>query len=164
MSQNENEIMESQSMEEVTIDGIFGNNGAGEYFSSDGVAKSFEGQAKDLEQLDGETTQLGDLVNKTIKITKFLATPVKLVDQNTHEKIDRVRIILVTDQGLLSTASPSVGQRLAQYNNLFKFNNLQISEETPLVVTVKQQSTRNGFKVLTLMLDTPSMKGYTAEK
>lgn len=151
-----NEVVVSGNM----LEDVFGDNGKSSYLASDGQASSFDQEIENTELIGAETKELGDIVNKEIKISKFVAHPVTLADMNTQEERDMVRVVLLTDQGIFSTSSPSVETRLAQYMRLFEKYGLKICEETPLVVEVKQQTTRSGYKVLTLAINPEVTKTY----
>lgn len=163
MAENEkNEVVltESETPNDVHVDDIFGSNGTGAMITSDEGKDSFESEMEILELLDGETSLLKDHVNEEIEIYKFGAQQSRVNDINTGNPVDKVRMVLDTSMGRLSTSSESAESRIAQYWNLFKRYDLKISKETPLVVTPKMVTTRSGYQVLTLVLNTKAMASY----
>lgn len=96
--------------------------------------------------MSNPTFKMGDCINTTIDIKNISITPVEMVNQD-GEIVRLPRTVIITHDGSSYTAT-SVGIYTSIKNIASVFGEELANGE--LKVTIKQKTTRNGFKTLIL--------------
>lgn len=96
--------------------------------------------------MSNPTFKMGDCINKTIDIKNISITPVDMLNQEGNI-VKLPRTVIVTHEGTSYTAT-SVGI----YNSIKNIASVfgEELERGEIKVTIKQKTTRNGFKTLIL--------------
>ncbi len=93
---------------------------------------------------------LDDHKNEVLEIVNFAAHPVSLVDENTGEVVDALRIVLVDKKGVNYDA---VSQGIASsLQKIIAIVGMAPWDAEPLKIKVVEQKTRKGFKTNTIEL------------
>lgn len=114
----------------------------------DGSAKS---KAAIFNAINSPEKKVADFIGKTIALKDIVAHPIRLLDENTGEVIDAMRMVLIDDKGegyeAVSSGLVNAVSRILQI-----FGQPETWSE-PIKVEVVQKGTRNGTnKVTTLKI------------
>lgn len=101
--------------------------------------------------INGAENSLTDFIGKPLEIVDVVAHPIQLMDEETGEMINTVRVVLIDKNGVGYTAvSQGIVNSLAR---IFQIVGMPSWIEEPVKMEVKQVKTRNGNnKVNTLVL------------
>ena len=93
---------------------------------------------------------LDDHKNEVLEIVNFAAHPVSLVDENTGEIVEALRVVLVDKNGVNYDA---VSQGIASsLQKIIAIVGMAPWDKEPLKIKVIEQKTRKGFKTNTIEL------------
>ena len=110
---------------------------------------SRESQIKIYNAINGDGENLGDHLNKVIEVENFVAHPVQMVDDQTGEIIEALRIVLVTPTGeTYASVANGVLSSIQKISGI-----IGSAPWTPaLKLKAVEVKTRKGFKTMTLSL------------
>lgn len=103
---------------------------------------SQEEKIKIFNAINGNGKKIASMIGKTINLKDVVAHPVQLMDENTGEIIDTVRVVLIDDSGE-SYAGVSAGI-MNSLQKMFMIFGEPKSWDKPIKVEIQQQQTRNG--------------------
>jgi len=108
-----------------------------------------EDRAKVLSMIEGDVTKGSDVINSKFSIRDYIAHPVEIVDPETSEVTDAVRILLITGDGIV-IAFVSLGILKSMQRLVWQLGR-QPPFDPPVWVTLKQQSTRGARRTFKLV-------------
>ena len=106
-------------------------------------------QVKIFNAINNAEEKLDDHKNEVLNIVDVVAHPISIVDENTGELIETVRVVLIDENGV-GYAAVSEGI-VSSLQKLFGIVG-QPSYNPPLSMKVVEQKTRKGFKTNTIQL------------
>lgn len=106
-------------------------------------------QVKIYNAINNAKEKLDDHINEVINCVDVVAHPISILDENTGEMVDTVRVVIIDDKGVGYEAI-SVGI-ISSLTKLFGIVG-RPSYNPPLKMKVVKQSTRKGFKTNTIEL------------
>lgn len=93
---------------------------------------------------------IGDLINETIEVEHMIAHPTKLVDEETGEVRDLIRVVLVSPEGVgyhsMSSGVVESMKRICQIVGEGPWT------DEPLKIKIKQVNTKSGNRTFNLVL------------
>lgn len=127
---------------------------AGAFYCSivnDGTRKS---QVAIFNAVNGADESLSDHINEVLEIVNIVAHPVSLVDEQTGEVIEALRVVLIDKNGKTYTAvSQGIANAISRIFAIIGTPEGGAWEKEPVKMKIKQVKTRNGVnKVNTLEL------------
>ena len=116
---------------------------------SDGSMKS---KADIFNAVNSPDRKLSEFIGETINLKDIVAHPIQLIDENTGELLDALRVVLIAEDG---TSYEAVSNGVANaVNRILQIFGQPDTWETPIKVKAVQKQTRNGNnKVTTLKID-----------
>ena len=149
---NNNEVMVVNKADLASVDMMNMLQNPGENFlcsiQDDGTRAS---KVKIYNAINGAENSLTDFIGKPLEIVDVVAHPVQLMDEETGEVVNTVRVVLIDKNGVgYSAVSQGVVNSLAR---IFQIVGMPSWKNEPVKMEVRQIKTRNGNnKVNTLVL------------
>lgn len=101
-----------------------------------------EEKMKIFNAINGNGKRIAEMLGKTIMLKDVVAHSIQLMDEQTGEIIDTVRVVLIDDKGE-SYAGVSAGI-MNSLSKIFMIYGEPENWEEPIKVEIQQKSTRNG--------------------
>ena len=143
--------MRHNPMDSVTVSSLADPGQSQMYCSirDDGTMKS---KARIFNSINSPDKRISDCIGETISLANIVAHPIQLVDENSGELIETMRMVLVDDQGTSYEAvSTGIVNAVARILQIFGQPDTWTA---PIKVKPVQKGTRNGNnKVTTLKVE-----------
>ena len=112
----------------------------------DGTAKS---KGRIFNAINSPDKKLSDVIGETINLTNIVAHTIELIDEETGELIQALRVVLVDDKGVTYEAvSGGVANAISRLLQIYGQPETWIE---PIKVKARQKATRNGNNKVTTL-------------
>lgn len=150
LQENAHELVEVRPNTLPTdLDRLTGNTGSMQFYCSISDDGSRESKVSIYNAINNAKNKIDDFKGQKINVVDVVAHPVKLVEDQSGELIEALRIVLIDDKGEgYETVATGV---MSSLEKLFGIVGMP-SYDPPLTVIPREQKTRKGFKTLTLDL------------
>ena len=135
----------------VTVSSL-SDPGASQMYCSIRDDGTMQSKARIFNSINSPDKRISDCIGETINLANIVAHPIQLVDENSGELIETMRMVLVDDQGTSYEAvSTGIVNAVARILQIFGQPD---TWQAPIKVKPVQKGTRNGNnKVTTLKVE-----------
>ena len=143
--------MRHNPMDSVTVSSL-SDPGASQMYCSIRDDGTMQSKARIFNSINSPDKRISDCIGETISLANIVAHPIQLVDENSGELIETMRMVLVDDQGVSYEAvSTGIVNAVARILQIFGQPD---TWQDPIKVKPVQKGTRNGNnKVTTLKVE-----------
>ena len=143
--------MRHNPMDSVTVSSL-SDPGASQMYCSIRDDGTMQSKARIFNSINSPDKRISDCIGETISLANIVAHPIQLVDENSGELIETMRMVLVDDQGVSYEAvSTGIVNAVARILQIFGQPD---TWQGPIKVKPVQKGTRNGNnKVTTLKVE-----------
>ena len=143
--------MRHNPMDSVTVSSL-SDPGASQMYCSIRDDGTMQSKARIFNSINSPDKRISDCIGETISLANIVAHPIQLVDENSGELIETMRMVLVDDQGVSYEAvSTGIVNAVSRILQIFGQPDTWTA---PIKVKPVQKGTRNGNnKVTTLKVE-----------
>ena len=143
--------MRHNPMDSVTVSSL-SDPGQSQMYCSIRDDGTMQSKARIFNSINSPDKRISDCIGETISLANIVAHPIQLVDENSGELIETMRMVLVDDQGVSYEAvSTGIVNAVARILQIFGQPD---TWQGPIKVKPVQKGTRNGNnKVTTLKVE-----------
>ena len=143
--------MRHNPMDSVTVSSL-ADPGASQMYCSIRDDGTMQSKARIFNSINSPDKRISDCIGETISLANIVAHPIQLVDENSGELIETMRMVLVDDQGTSYEAvSTGIVNAVSRILQIFGQPDTWTA---PIKVKPVQEGTRNGNnKVTTLKVE-----------
>lgn len=143
--------MRHNPMDSVTVSSL-ADPGASQMYCSIRDDGTMQSKARIFNSINSPDKRISDCIGETISLANIVAHPIQLVDENSGELIETMRMVLVDDQGTSYEAvSTGIVNAVSRILQIFGQPDTWTA---PIKVKPVQKGTRNGNnKVTTLKVE-----------